>query len=81
MRWEWMRERERHDVIKEWKKKKEEGESGIILITEQNNIYIYIFCLALINSAYLSIDVHCSNGAKKNRFSSTAGAWFWCLRN
>ena len=36
------RERERHGVIKEWKKKKE-GESGIILITEQNKIYKYIY--------------------------------------
>ena len=37
---------------------------------------IIFFCLALMNSAHLSIDVHCSNGAKKNRFSSTAGAYF-----
>ena len=28
------------------------------------------------NSAHLSIDVHCSSGAKKNGFSSTARASF-----
>ena len=44
------------------------------------NKIIYFF-LALMNSAHLSIDVHCSSGAKKNRFSSTAGASFWCLRS
>ena len=38
--------------------------------------FFFFFCLALMNSAHLSIDVHCSNGAKKNRFSSTAGAYF-----
>jgi len=31
------------------------------------------------NSAHLFIDVHCSSRAKKNRFSSPAGACFlWC---
>ena len=34
---------------------------------------INFFFLALMNNAHLSIDVHCSNGAKKNRFSSTVG--------
>ena len=38
--------------------------------------FFFFFCLALMNSAHLSIDVHCSNGAKKNRFSSTARAYF-----
>ena len=28
------------------------------------------------NSAHLFIDVHCSNGGKKNRFSSTTRACF-----
>ena len=44
-----------------------------ILINWQNKI---IFFLALMNSAHLSLDVHCSSGAKKNRFSSTVGASF-----
>ena len=35
-----------------------------------------IFFLALMNSAHLFIDVHCSSGVKKKRFSSTAGASF-----
>ena len=35
-----------------------------------------IFFLALMNSAHLFIDVHCISGAKKNRFSSTAGTCF-----
>ena len=34
----------------------------------------YYFCLALMNSAHLSIDVYCSCGAKKNGYSSTARA-------
>ena len=38
----------------------------------ERNLIIFFF-LTLINSAHLSIDVHCSNGVKKNRFSSTAG--------
>ena len=47
----------------------------IILIkpVEKNNFF---FFLALMNSANLSLDVHYSSGAKKNRFSSTAGASF-----
>ena len=42
-----------------------------ILINWQNKI---IFFLALMNSAHLSIDVHCNNGANKNRFNSIAAA-------
>ena len=40
-----------------------------------------IFFLTLMNNAHLSIDVHCSNGAKIFRFNSTAIASFWCLRS
>ena len=43
---------------------------------EKGSKIIFFFCLALMNSAHLSIDVHCSNGAKKNKFSSIAGACF-----
>ena len=39
----------------------------------ERNLIIFFF-LTLRNSAHLSIDVHCSNGVKKNRFSSTTGA-------
>ena len=60
--------------------KRKEKRNIILMKREVKYIYIYIyiffFCLALMNSAHLSIDVHCSNGAKKNRFSSTAGAYF-----
>ena len=59
------RERERYSLIKRMKKKKKQ------VVAEQNKI---TFFLALMNSAHLSIDVHCSNGAKKYRFSSTTGA-------
>ena len=57
------------------------GEHGV---TEREMHFYYfnhrpnkiIFFLALMNSAHLFIDVHCSSGVKKNRFSSTAGASF-----
>ena len=39
----------------------------------EKNLIIFFFFLTLMNSAHLSIDVHCSNRAKKNKFSSTAG--------
>ena len=67
-----MRERERERevqsdkiIIKKNKIKKKLG------VAKQNKI---TFFLTLMNSAHLSIDVHCSNGAKKYRFSSTTGA-------
>ena len=55
------RERER-EVRCDKRMKKKNGASGKILITRQNKIIFYF------------IDVHYSNGAKKNRFNSTAGA-------
>ena len=55
-----------------------ERTSFIILIGPGIKI---IFFLALMNSARLSIDVHCSNGVKKNRFSSNVGACFLWLRS
>ena len=39
---------------------------------------LFSFCLALSYSAHLSIDVHCSNEAKKNTFSSTV-AWLFLV--
>ena len=69
------RKMEESREVGERKRKKEKiflnerGERNLI-----KNIYIYIYFLALMNSAHLSIDVHCSDGAEKNRFSSTAGA-------
>ena len=57
------RERERYSMIKKNKNKKKQG------VAKQNKI---TFFLTLMNSAHLSIDVHCNNGAKKYRFSSTA---------
>ena len=60
------------------------GEHGVTeretRVTEREMHFYYfnhrpnkiIFFLALMNSAHLSIDVHCSNEVKKNRFSSTA---------
>ena len=57
-----------------------ERERDIILINRLIKIYIYIyiffFFFALTNSAHLFLDVHCSNGAKIFRFSSTARASF-----
>ena len=50
-------------MIKKNKNKKKQG------VAKQNKI---TFFLTLMNSAHLSIDVHCNNGAKKYRFSSTA---------
>ena len=44
-------------------------------------IKIIFFCLALMNSAHLFIDVHCSSGAKKNRFSSIVAAWFFVIKS
>ena len=40
-----------------------ERASGIFLINSRNKIMF--FFLALMNSAHLSIDVHCSSGGKK----------------
>ena len=37
---------------------------------------IIFFFLALMNNAHLFIDVHCSSGAKKNKFSSTVRTSF-----
>ena len=54
------------------KRMKKKGASGIILITGRINF----FFLALMNSTHLSIDVYCSNEAKKNRFSSITGVSF-----
>ena len=47
------------------KKKKKK----VQVVTGQNKI---IFFLALTNSAHLSIDVHCSNGIKKNKGGSAS---------
>jgi len=43
---------------------------------EERNLIIFFF-LALSYNAHLSIDVHCSNEAKKNSYSSTTGWWFF----
>ena len=49
----------------------------ITLIHSRVIFFFFFFCLALSYNAHLSIDVHCSNGAKKKkRFSSTTGAFF-----
>ena len=37
---------------------------------------IIFFFLALMNNAHLFIDVHCSSGAKKKKFSSTVRTSF-----
>ena len=62
------RKRKKEKILFKWKRR------------EKFNKILLLF-LALMNSAHLSIDVHCSDGAEKNRFSSTAGAWVWCLRS
>ena len=36
----------------------------------------FFVCLAFSYSAHLSIDVHCSNEAKKNKYSSTTTCFF-----
>ena len=58
------------------REEKRKEKRNIILMKREVKYFFFFFCLALMNSAHLSIDVHCSNGAKKNRFSSTAGAYF-----
>ena len=60
-----MRERER----------KREREAGVYYFNHWL-IKIILFFFSFMNSAHLFLDVHCSSGAKKNRFSSIAGACF-----
>jgi len=43
----------------------------IFIILIGLGIKSYFFCLALNYNAHLSIDVHCSNEAKKNSLNST----------
>ena len=65
------RERERHGVT--------EGERTIFIILiglRVKNCFFFFLCLALSYYAHLSIDVHCSNGAKKSKNSSTAACFF-----
>ena len=59
------------------------GEHGVTERERERHFYYFnhrpnkiIFFLALMNNAHLSIDVHYSSGAKKNRFSSTTRASF-----
>ena len=73
------REREREARCELWGENDWERTTFIISIGP--GIKIIFFCLALMNSAHLSIDVHSSNGVKKNRFSSTARACFLWLRS
>ena len=63
------REGERHGVTER------ERTIFIIFIGPRVN-FLFFFCLALNYSAHLSIDVHCSNEAKKNKYSSTATCFF-----
>ena len=62
------RERERHGV-------------SFYYFNQDGSKIIYIFFnLALMNSAHLSIDVHCSNGAKKKKdFAPLLHVSFWCF--
>ena len=69
MRASTLRERERHGVTER------ERTIFIILIGlgVKNCFFVY---LVFSYSAHLSIDVHCSNEAKKNKYSSTTTCFF-----
>ena len=61
--------------MKEEKPEREKERKRKYFLNERGERYLLnFFFLVLSYSAHLSIDVRCSNGAKKNRFSSTVGA-------
>ena len=75
----WVRE---HRVTVREREREREREARV---TERERHFYYFnhwpnkiifFFLALMNNAQLSIDVHCSSGVKKKRFSFTAGTSF-----
>ena len=63
-------EKEKGRKKRSWREREKERKKKK-LMKEERNLIKYFF-LALSYSAHLSIDVHCSNEAKKNSYSSTA---------
>ena len=70
--------------MKEEKPEREKERKRKYFLNErgERNLINFFFFLALMNSAHLSIDVHCRNGNKKKiDLAPLLEHVFWCLRS